>query len=60
MFFFTMKPNKKKHKKINIYYFFFWGGGGGEEGRGMGEGEMDGQTNSPKPIYPFNFFEVGG
>ena len=21
---------------------------------------MDGQTNRPKPICPFNFFEVGG
>ena len=21
---------------------------------------MDGETNSPKPICPFNFFEVGG
>ena len=21
---------------------------------------MDGQTNMPKPIFPFNLFEVGG
>ena len=27
---------------------------------GGGRGLMDGQTNRPKPIRPFNFFEVGG
>ena len=35
----------------------------GGDGRGEGEtGErkMDGQTHRPKPICPFNFFEVGG
>ena len=25
-----------------------------------GEGEMDGQTNRPKPICPISSFEVGG
>ena len=25
-----------------------------------GGGVMDGQTNRPKPICPFNFFEAGG
>ena len=23
-------------------------------------GLMDGQTNRPKPVYSFNFFDVGG
>ena len=43
--------------------FFFWGGSGGEEGEDgerWGGGLMDGYTNRPKPICPFNFFEVGG
>ena len=39
---------------MNFFIFF----GGGEWGGGMGY--MDGQTNRPKPICPFNFFEVGG
>ena len=44
---------ESKSKKKNL------GGGGGCEG-GWGEGKMDGQTNKPKPICPFNFFKVGG
>ena len=37
------------------------GGGLGGVGRGEGggQGSMDGQRNKPKPICPFNFFEVG-
>ena len=65
---FAKHPNQKKN-------FFLGGGGIGEcvgVGRGVdgrtnvgsvwvwGEGWMDGQTNRPKPICPFNFFEVGG
>ena len=34
----------------NPNLIFFEGGGG----------VMEGQTNRPKPICPFNFFEVGG
>ena len=53
-FCFTKNSNKRK---------FFWRGGGGG-GVGWGEGgwgkvKMDGQTNKPKPIYPFNFFKLG-
>ena len=44
MNFFSKNPNLKKKK-----YFFL-----------EGEGEMDRQTTRPKPICPFNFFEVGG
>ena len=44
---------ESKSKKKSFLFFFFWGGEGGEE-------YMDGQTNRPKPICPFNFFEVGG
>ena len=29
-------------------------------GKGAGDGSMDGQRNSPKPICPFTFFDVGG
>ena len=39
------------------------GGGGGGDGRVRGvwgEGKMDGQTNKPKPIRLFSFFEVVG
>ena len=36
-------------------------GGGGGGGKGVKEeGLLDGQTNTPEPIRPFNFFEVGG
>ena len=42
------------HKK------FLGGGGGGGGAGGEGGGQMDGQSNRPKPIRPFNFFEVGG
>ena len=42
-FFFTKNPNLKKK---------YLGGGGG------GGVWMDGQTNRPKSICPFNFFEV--
>ena len=55
---------------MNFFYFFyneskskkkiFFGGGGGGGGREGGRGEVDGQMNRPKPICPFNFFEVGG
>ena len=46
------------HKESKSKIFFFFGGGGG--GRfGGGVGRMDGQSNRPKPICPFNFFEVG-
>ena len=60
--FFTQNPNLKK--KIYFFSFFFFLGGGGA-GRGCvcvrrGVGLMDGQTNRPKPICPFNFFEAGG
>ena len=57
---FTKYPNLK-----NFFFFFFsfcfvmfeWGVGGGREGvRGL----MEGQTNRPKPLCPFNFFEIGG
>ena len=62
-FVFTKNPNLKK--EFFFFFFFFFGGGGGGGGgvggvRGVGEGYMDGQTNRPKPICPFNFFEVGG
>ena len=52
---------------MNFYYYEFKlikkncfsgvGGWGGEVGGG---GKMDGQTNRPKPICPFNFFKAGG
>ena len=48
-FFYRESKSKKKN------YFFLGGGGGDGEG-----GLMDGYTNRPKPICPFNFFEVGG
>ena len=61
--FFTKNPNLKK---MFVFLFFFsagWGveGGLGGVGRGQGggQGSMDGQRNKPKPICPFNFFEVG-
>ena len=39
-------------KTIFFFFFFFLGGGGG--------GGIDvGLWNRPKPICPFNFFEVG-
>ena len=43
----------------SIYdHFINWAWGRGER---EGEwGDMDRQTNRPKPICPFNFFEVGG
>ena len=53
-FFFTQYKNVKKK--------FFGGlrGGGVAGGGGLG-GEVDGWTDEqPKPICPFNFFEVGG
>ena len=60
-FFFTKNPNlKKKKKKKNFFFIFFFLGGGGAVGWGVGEGLVDGQTDMPKLICPFNFFEVGG
>ena len=52
MFFF--KDSKSKR--------YIFKGGGDEVGVkvGWGRGQMDGQINRPKPIFPFNFFEVGG
>ena len=50
MNFFQKEPKSKT---------FFFGGGGGVgwgEGGGWVEGEMDEQTNKPKPICTFNFF----
>ena len=62
-FFFTKNPDLIK----KLFFFLGGGGGGGWRGgafgglRGAGGGrwKMDGQRNSPKPICPFNFFEVG-
>ena len=48
--FFIKNPNLKEK-------YFFRGGGRGD---GVVVGEMDGQMNRPKPIFPFNFFKVGG
>ena len=48
-FFSTQNPNLKK--SCFFFLFFLWGGGGWW---------MDGQSNRPKPILPFNFFEVWG
>ena len=66
--FFTKNPNLKKNVCFCFFLFFAgWGvegrGGGGlggvGRGEGGGQGSMDGQRNKPKPICPFNFFEVG-
>ena len=46
---------KESKSKKTFFFFFFSRGGGGV----LGEGYMDGQTNRPKPICPFNFFVVG-
>ena len=58
----------QKKKKIILslvfffFFFFFFGGGGAKvsvffykESNGL----TDRQTDRPKPIRPFNFFEVG-
>ena len=52
--FFTEDPNL-----IFFFFFFFLGGEEGEDGERWGV-LMDGYTNRPKPICPFNFFVVGG
>ena len=49
---FFLKESKSK-KKI-----FFPGGGGGLCGGGGGRGLMGRQMKRPKPIWPFNFFEI--
>ena len=51
--FYFYKESKSKKKE-----FFLVGGGGCGKGGGGGAEEIDGWTD--KPIYPFNFFKVGG
>ena len=50
-------------QRIQIKKKFFFGGlgrgVGWGEGGGWGKVKMDGQTNKPKPICPFNFFKLG-
>ena len=61
--FFHKESQSKKNVFFFIFFYFLGGlGGGGGGGGGRGEGgqvSMDGQRNKPKPICPFNFFEVG-
>ena len=45
--------------KFKIFFCFFFLRGGCGRGR-RGGGLTDGQTYRPKPICPFNFFDVGG